>query len=331
MKIKEVTGIDISKLSNEAILHTNQQALTFENNRQGFRKLVGWVQKNASCKPEEIMYCFEHTGMYSSQLALFLTEKQHQFCIIPGLEIKRSLGLQRGKNDKVDAKRIALYGYRRRDEIKPYVMPSKELIKIRQLLSLRNRLVKNRAGYMVTLKEQTRILVKKENKVLFTVYEKMIRELSKQIGKVEEEINTIVSENSELKKIFDLITSVHNVGPQTALYMIVLSNGFLLFKNSRKFASYAGIAPFQYESGTSIKGKTKVSHLANKKIKALLSSCATSAIRHNPEIRAYYNKKLKEGKHEMSVKNAVRNKILSRIFAVVNRGTPYIDMYKFAS
>ncbi len=113
--------------------------------------------------------------------------------------------------------------------------------------------------------------------------------------------------------------------------MIVLSNGFLSFKNSRKFATYAGIAPFPYESGTSIKGKTKVSHLANKKIKTLLSSCATSAIRCNPEMKAYYNRKLEEGKHKMSIINAVRNKILSRIFAVVNRGTPYINTYKFAS
>lgn len=331
MKIKEVIGIDISKLTNEASIHTSQLDLNFENNKKGFKKLITWVQKNTKCKPEEIMYSFEHTGMYSFQLALFLTEKQYQFIIIPGLEIKRSLGIQRGKNDKVDAKRIALYAYRRKDEIKPYVMPSKELTKIRQLLSLRDKLVKHRAGYMATLQEQTRVLVKKDNKVVFAVYNKMILELDKQIGKVEVELNIIISENPGIKKMYDLITSIKGVGPQTALYMIVLSNGFLSFKNSRKFASYAGIAPFQYQSGTSIKGKTKVSHLANKKIKTLLSSCATSAIRWNPEMKAYYNRKLEEGKHEMSINNAVRNKILSRIFAVVNRGTPYINTFKFAS
>lgn len=331
MKIKEVIGIDISKLSNEANIHTRQLALNFENNRKGFKKLITWVQKNTRCKPKEIMYSFEHTGMYSYQLALFFTEKQYQFVITPGLEIKRSLGIQRGKNDKVDAKRIALYTYRRKEEIKPYVMPSKELIKIRHLLSLRDRLVKHRAGYMGTMKEQTRVLVKSENKVLFAAYDKMISELSKQINKVEAEFNIIISENPEIKKMYDLITSIKSVGPQTALYMIVLSNGFLSFKNSRKFACYAGIAPFPYESGTSIKGKTKVSHLANKKIKALLSSCATSAIRWNPEMKAYYNKKIKEGKHKKSVINAVRNKILSRIFAVVDRETPYVNTYKFAS
>ena len=331
MKIKEVIGIDISKLSNEASIHTSQLDLNFENNKKGFKKLITWVQKNTKYKPEEIMYSFEHTGMYSFQLASFLTEKQYQFIILPGLEIKRSLGIQRGKNDKVDAKRIALYAYRRKDEIKPYVMPSKELTKIRRMLSLRDKLVKHRAGYMATLKEQTRVLVKSDNKVLFTVYNKMIRELDKQIGKIDVELNIIISENSGIKKMYDLITSIKGVGPQTALYMIVLSNGFLSFKNFRKFASYAGIAPFQYQSGTSIKGKTKVSHLANKKIKTLLSSCATSAIKWNPEMKAYYNRKLEEGKNEMSIINAVRNKILSRMFAVVNRGTPYINTFKFAS
>ena len=135
MKIKEVISIDISKLTNEANIHTCQLDLNFENNKKGFKKLITWVQKNTKYKSEEIMYSFEHTGMYSFQLALFLTEKQYQFIIIPGLEIKRSLGIQRGKNDKVDAKRIALYAYRRKDEIKPYIMPSKELTKIRQLLS----------------------------------------------------------------------------------------------------------------------------------------------------------------------------------------------------
>lgn len=277
------------------------------------------------------MYSLEHTGMYSFQLALFLTEKKYHFVLIPGLEIKRSLGIQRGKNDKVDAKRIALYTYRRKDEIKPYVMPSKELIKIRQLLSLRNKLVKHRAGYMTTSKEQNRVLVKKDNKVIFAVYDKMIRELNKQIKKLDAELDMVVSDNKEIKKMYDLITSIKGVGPQTALYMIVLSNCFLSFKNSRKFASYAGIAPFQYQSGTSIKGKTKVSHLANKKIKSLLSSCANSAITWDPEIKAYYNRKIEEGKNEMSVINAVRNKMLSRIFAVVSRGTPYINTFKFAS
>src|SRR5690606_30252675 len=118
------------------------------------------------------------------------------------------------------------------------------------------------------------------------------------------------------------------VGPQTALVMIVLTNGFTSFEQWRKFVpagnrSYAGTAPFANESGT-FKGKTKISHLANKRIKALLSCCATSAIQFNPEMKMYYQKRVAEGRNEMSTLNIVRNKLLARIFAVVQRGTPYV-------
>ncbi|MCK5705403.1 MAG: IS110 family transposase, partial [Cyclobacteriaceae bacterium] len=95
--------------------------------------------------------------------------------------------------------------------------------------------------------------------------------------------------------------------------------------------SYCGIAPFPNTSGTSIRGKTKVSNLANKKIKSLFDLCAKSAIQHNPEMKAYYNRRLEEGKNKMSTINIVRNKLLSRIFAVVNRQTPYVDGYEIRS
>lgn len=111
----------------------------------------------------------------------------------------------------------------------------------------------------------------------------------------------------------------------TALYMIAFTDGFTLFSNWRKFASYAGTAPFPYQSGISIHWRTKVNHLANKKFKGLLNMCATTSIICNPEIKAYYQKKRLEGKNGMSVMNAIRNKVLARIFAVINRRTPYVN------
>lgn len=330
MKIKEVIGIDISKLRNEGCIHTNQMTLNFENNTKGFNILIKWVNKHSKYKPEEILYCFEHTGVYSFELAYFLTNKQYPFVLVPGLEIKRSLGIQRVKNDKVDAARISLYAYRRKEEIVPSKMPSKDLIKIKYFLSAREQLVKHRSGYKIILKEQTKVLEKQEGKLFTSIYKQLIHEFNEKIAQIEAELSIIISKNHQIKKMFDLITSIKGVGAQTALFIIVLTNGFESFKNARKFASYAGIAPFQYESGSSIKGKTKVSHLANKKIKALLSSCAISAINHNAEIKDYYNRKIKEGKHKMCVINAVRNKILARIFAVVQRQTPYVDTHRFA-
>lgn len=331
MKINETIGIDISKLVFDARIHSNQKFKVFENSNKGFKQLIKWVYKSSTFKPEQMMFVFEHTGLYSHLLSIYLTEEKIPFALVSGLEIKRSLGMVRGKDDKKDATKIALYGYRLRDELKPYVMPSDEIVEIKSLLTLRDRLVKQRASFKTSLKEQTRILVKKNNKVLFESQKKMIVYLTKQIQTIEKEINAIVNNNPFLQNIYELVTSVKGVGPQTALFIMVYSHGFTKFKNARKFASYCGIAPFPNSSGTSIRGKTKVSHLANKKIKSLLDLCAKVAIQHNQEMKIYYNKRIENGKNKMSTINIIRNKLLARIFAVIQRNSPYVETMKYAA
>lgn len=144
-------------------------------------------------------------------------------------------------------------------------------------------------------------------------------------------MKAIIDNNIELKKTYELVTSVKGIGTQTALTIIVFTDCFNKFDNWRKFASYCGIAPFPYQSGSSIKGKTKVSHLANKKLKAIINMCAISAIQHSPEMKIYYQKRVLEGKSKMSTINIIRNKLIARVFAVVKRQTPYLDIMKFAA
>jgi len=208
------------------------------------------------------------------------------------------LGISRGKDDKIDASKIARYAYRLRDEIIPYKLPSDELENLKRLFSLRNRLVKQRAGFKASFKEQKRVYRVKDNSILLGTQEKMIKYLAKQINTIQEEMHSIIKSNEKLLKQYSLITSITSIGPQTALSMIVLTAGFTKFKNWRKFASFSGIAPFPNRSGTSIKGKTKVSHLANKNIKGLLNLCSINAIQYNLEIKLYYEKKVAEGKEQ---------------------------------
>ncbi len=195
---------------------------------------------------------------------------------------------------------------------------------------MRKKLVTQRAGYTALLKEQKRVLSKQHNKVLFRVHQKMIITLDKQITIVEQEMKHLIEEDSELQNLYRLITSVKGIGGVTARFLIVYTTGFKSFETWRKFASYCGIAPFPYRSGTSIRGRTKVSHLANKEGKSLLSMCAVSAIQSNPEMKAYYNRRIDQGKNKMSTINIIRNKLLARAFAAVQRGTPYVDTMKFA-
>jgi len=159
----------------------------------------------------------------------------------------------------------------------------------------------------------------------------MIGHLSKQIEVLEQEMMELIEADGQLREQFELIISIKGVGRQTALFVIAYTHGFTKFKNWRKFASYCGIAPFPNQSGTSLRGRTKVSNLANKTIKSLLDLCAKSGIQYNKEMKKYYHKRINEGKNKMSTINIVRNKLLARIFAVVNRKTPYVDTMKYAA
>jgi len=329
MKIKDTVGIDVSKLTLDVRIHSNQMFEVFENSNKGFKKMIQWTYRNSSFLRKEIFFVFEHTGLYSEELSVFLSKQKILFALVPGLEIKRSLGIARGKDDKIDATKIALYGYRLKEELQPYQMPSDEIKTLKSLLSLRERIVKQRAGYKASLKEQKRVL--KKSKCLFEIQQKMIEYGTKQILRIEKQIEGIIKKDEPLKHIYQLITSIKGVGPQTALFMIIITNGFTKFKNARKFASYCGIAPFPNRSGTSIRGKTKVSHLANKKMKSLLDLCAKVSIQHNAEMKKYYQARLAIGKNKMSTINIIRNKIVSRIFAVVDRKTPYVNFMKYAA
>jgi len=331
MSFSKIVGIDVSKLTLDVHVLPDHQVFNVLNDAKGIKQLIRLMEKNLKIKPSDTLFAFEFTGFYSYRLAVCLQEMNYPIVMLPGLELKRSTGITRGKSDPVDAKKIAEYTFLRRDQIVPTQLIEEEIEQIKRFLSLRDRLVKQRAGYKATLSEATRAIGRKEDPLYFQVQEKVVKELTLQIKRVEKELVQIVDANPELKKQFDLIVSIKGVGPQTALTMIAVTHAFRKFPTWRKFACYAGIAPFPYQSGTSIKGRTKVSHLANKKVKSLLGNITGSAIQHNPEMKLYYTKRIAAGKNKMSTQNIIRNKLISRIFAVIERGTPYVDTMKFAA
>jgi transposase len=308
---KEVLGIDISKLTIDLYLHVNQSHELFNNNPAGFRKLISWLKKKKIIL-KDLIICFEHTGMYSFELANFLTIKNIDYVMESAIQIKRSMGIVRGKNDKIDAQRIADYAYRRRDKLEFSVLPSKMIYKIQKLLSLRETMVKQRAGYKVTVQENSRILVKSEYKCFFETQNKLVKSLTTQICKVEEEIKLIIASDFKLENTYNLITSISGVGFIVAAYFISTTSCFTKFKNGRKYACYCGTAPFEYSSGTSIHFKTRVNPMANKKMKSLLNMSARSAITCDPELKEYYHRKVEQGKNKMSTLNIIRNKIIQK-------------------
>ena len=331
MKTKEVIGIDLSKLTLDCYGHVSQSCCVFDNTVEGIAAMVSWALKSSKVKKQEVLFVLEHTGLYTHALMGYLSSEGYVFHVASGLAVKRSLGLTRGKSDKADAKAIALYGYRLREELEPYQMPTQTLEALKRLMSMRRKLVVQRAGHITTLCEQQRVLDQQSNALLFEVQRQIIASLDTQITALEDEIEYLIDQDPHLQNLYRLITSVKGIGAVTARFLLVYTAGFTRFATWRKFACYCGIAPFPYQSGTSIRGRTKVSHLANKQAKALLSMCASSAIQHNPELKAYYQRRVEEGKNKRSALNIVRNKLLARVFAAVQRGTPYVNTMGFAA
>jgi len=329
MKFKIYVGIDVSKLKLDVFIRENQVHKLFKNDLNGFDLLVRWLQEQTRQPLDSILVCFEHTGLYSISLAIFLEESKIPFSMIPSLEIKRSLGITRGKNDFVDSKRIADFAYRFRDKISVTKLPLADIRKIHSLLTLRNRLVAHMKGYTVSRNEAMRVLQREELTELFSTYEQMIVTLKGEIKKLENAIKTVIQENKELRTSFNLITTIKGIGFIIASYLIVYTHNFTRFDNWRKFACYSGIALFDYQSGTSVHGRTQVSSIANQQVKKMLHLAAACALRTDTELKEYYHRRLADGKSRMSVINVIRNKLVARIFAVVKRGTPFVDIKKY--
>jgi transposase len=327
-------GIDISKLKLDVVFIENgltkqSEHFIVENTAKGIKEMLSQLKKK-KIDVSQTLFCFENTGVYTSPLSIYLSEVKLDYWIVPAIEIKRSKGISRGKNDKTDAKDIALYSIRNIDKLKLSSIAEKEIQQLKLLFTEREKVMKTLLIFGTT-KENKDFIGNDVFKTVSVINTKTIKFLKGSLKELETKMKEIIKNNSELKKQFDLIKSVPGVGQQSALYFIIATKGFKAFENSRKFACYSGTAPFEYSSGSSVRGGTKVNHMADKKMKSLLQMGALAAIKHDPQLKEYYNKKKNEGKNSMLVLNNIRCKIIDRVFSVIKRKTPYINIYKYAS
>ena len=291
-----IVGVDVSKTTLDICIKPMETLLRIDNTSRGFSC---WYQQLQNlCLPEaKILVVLEHTGRYSNRFENFLHAKGIGFCKIPALQIKRSLGVLRGKNDTIDAQRIAEYGWLRRDILQADPVIEKEVGELKSLLSLRSKLVRDRSGYQCRLKE-----IKATSDVVMAIELKVVQQtiafLTAKIEKINTSIQMLIAANEALSKTSSLLTSMKGVGWVVAAYMIACTANFKRFRNARKFNCYAGLAPFKNESGTSIRGRSRVSHLANKEVKTILNLAASCAIQHDAELSQYYQRRVSEGKRK---------------------------------
>jgi len=330
MKFTYVIGLDMAKQSFALAVHDHPFEKEFDNTAKSIRQMLKTLSKVLNTPVDQCLFCLEHTGLYSLEMINQLSAQHLSYAVISGLELKKSQGISRGKSDPMDARRIGEYAFLRQHKLKLHHLPSAALIKLRELLSLRALHVRNRAGYKARYGEQKRVLTQCENPILFKSQKKMIAVLNKEIDKLENQIRELIDENEKIKYYYDLISTVTGVGLVVASQIIAKTNCFTSFANWRKFGCYCGTVPFPNESGNT-KGPRRIHHTADKSMKVLLTLAAQAAIIYDPQIKHYYHRKLKEGKTKKCARNAVRNKLLARIFSVAKRGTPYVVLHKYAA
>lgn len=330
-EFRNFVGIDVSKLTLDVVFifekEINQAAHhQFSNDAKGIKKLQGILKKQKSVNTENTLICMENTGIYGKVLSSTLSEKQWFVWVETPVTIFRSMGLQRGKNDKVDAKRIALYAMKNQEQAKQWEAPRKEIATLRQLLNTREALIKALKGLLVSISEYKETGNKELSEMMKATTGNAIRGIKKDIKKIEEAIDEIVKNDSALSNLFRLVTSIPGIGRITTTELVCYTNEFKNYTEAKKLACYCGVVPFEHSSGTSVRGRTRVSHMANKPLKTKLYLCAIVAMQCDPELKNYYERKVKEGKNKMSVINAIRNKLVHRVIAVVKRQTPFVKM-----
>jgi len=324
MKLQHIIGADLSKESIDFLFHDRNTHLKTENGNVGFQQLLKWFsEQKINCS--DAMIVMEHTGLYSYHLEAFLHKHHIAFAKVPALAIKKSLGLVRGKNDKVDAKRIARYGFEKKDVLVAEPPPDKLLLRLKLLHSSRQRLVRLRTSLKSAVTALRGIVGASD--LIITSHRRLIKDFTDQIKRIEAEIKEVRSQHTSISFNTRLLQSVKCVGEVVSTATIIRTHNFTRFANGRKFSCYCGTAPFEHSSGKSIRRKTKVSHLADKEMKTLLDRCACSAIQYDKELKAFYERRLALGKSRQSTINIVRNKIIYRMFAVIKRQTPFVDKY----
>ena len=323
-------GVDVSKLTLDVAVHGTKNHIRIHNSSEGFKQLPAWL-KSLNIELSDCWFVLEYTGGYEFRLVQFCQSKQITFTRVPGLQIKKSLGMQRGKNDKIDSKRISEYGYEKREKLKEHKVCDAAITRLKQLLTQRSGFIDDKKAHEHRMKELLAMMDFKANDPIIKNYKAAVDFALKMIDKTEKEIKKIISKDEAMSRNFTLITSIPGIGEVNGWMTIAYTQNFECFADGRTYGAYIGVVPFDHSSGTSIKGKARVSHMANKPLKADLSMGAKASVQHDPEMKDYYERRASLGKHHMAIMNEVKFKLVLRMFAVVDKGELYVKKVKKAA
>lgn len=320
---KHFIGCDVSKSTLDFAIHERgKDYRVFEhiqvpNTTEGFQALRKWLRSNG-VKISEAAIALEHTGAYSIAFAEWCFKKSYTFVFLHPLDVKNACGRGRNKTDKVDAQFIADYVYTMREKLIPSQPESAVIKRLRELRNERQLAVRARTAYLNQLKTI-------DDGLILRRMQKMADCFTDQIKDIEKTIRKVIDSDCQIKLTYNLLSSIPGIGLINALTTIVATGNFTRFQTARQYAKFCCVSPLSRQSGATVRGGDHVSHAGHNEIKATLTLAARSVIIHDAQFKAYYERKRAEGKTHGCVMNAVKFKLICRMFAVIKRQSPYVD------
>ena len=321
-------GCDVSKYTLDfAIYQRGMDYRKFKhyqvsNDEAGFKELLKWLKSNGVKKYKDTVVGIEHTGYYSNALAEWLFRKRITFCYLHPLDVKNYISSSRNKNDSEDACMIADYLYTMREKLTPSTPEPSEIKQLRALRNERALIIKSRTAFLNLLKNI-------DEPASIKRMQTIINELNTQVKAIEKSIMEAINSNEKIKQNYNLITTIPGIGLVNAINTIIATCNFTKFQTARQYAKFCCICPLSNESGISVRGGDHISKKGHNELKTDLTEAARSTIIHNSQMKAYYQRKRAQGKSHGCVMNAIKFKLVCRMFAVIIRQSPYVDFEKY--
>ena len=309
-------GIDISHLVFD-VTDSDGNYYQFKNSLIGFKKFIKLLDFNSHC-------VMEATGYYHYKLAYYLQESGIKLSVENPLSVKRfiQMKLSKIKTDKSDSKLICEYA--KQVELKLWQGNSKHQLECLQMTRL-----------LTTYTKQSTMLKNKIHgeKVLGVPSKSVISSLKQSLKYLEKQIKTLESKliilvKQEHQEVLTSLKSIPGIGDKTAIMLVVLTDGFERFTSAKELCSYAGLTPIIKQSGSSVKGRPRISKIGNQKLRNLLFMCSFNACKYNKACKALYDRIVAKGKSKKLALIAVCNKLLKQAFAIAKSGLIYDDNYK---
>lgn len=322
-------GIDVSKATLDVTLRDATQVCDYrkiDNKSASIEQCLRQWQERYGFQPKQCLICLENTGRYMHAPLHTLCQQAFAVWIENPLTVKRSAGLRRGKNDKTDAHRIAEYAFRHQDKAVLYRPAGKHWEELKLLRQSREQLIDTRKRLTANLQE-SRCRLPPE---LYQLQAQAYLPLNKKIKELDAQTDKLIAQDEHWTRLQQIVCSVPGVGKVTFVALLLATQGFTKFSSAKKLACYCGVVPFEHTSGSSIRGKTRLSPFAHQGLKSLLHMCATVAVRQEGELKTFYQRKVARGKAKTAALNAVKNKMIHGIMALVRDGRTYEKNYPLA-